>query len=121
MKTLSALICAKNEEVFIGLCIEHLKPFCDQIVVVDNGSTDKTKEIAESYGVEVYDFPETTDMAAVRNFSLSKATGAWILQCDADELYPSIEMQKIREFIETADEKGYISARVHYKNMAWRS
>lgn len=119
---LSALICAKNEADFIGGCIERLSPFVDQIVVVDNGSNDDTKAIASRYEkVEIYDFPETIDMSAVRNFSLSKATGDWFIQVDPDEWYPASEMKKIREFIETADEKGYISARVHYKNLAWRS
>lgn len=122
MKTLSALVCCKNEEDFIGLCLDHLVPYCDQIVVIDNGSTDRTKEIASKYDkVEVYDFPETNDMSEVRNFSLSKATSDWILQCDPDEIYPASEMQKMREFIDTAEEHGYISARVHYKNLAWRS
>jgi glycosyltransferase involved in cell wall biosynthesis len=115
---LTALLVAKNEQELIGLCLEHILPFCDQIVVVDNGSTDNTKEIAKSYGVEVYDYPETQQMSDVRNFSLSKATGDWIMQVDADELYPASEMKKIREFIETTDA---ISARVHYKNLAWRS
>lgn len=119
---LSALLCTKNEEDFIGLCLEHLVPHVDEIILVDNGSTDRTKEIASKYDtVKIFDYPETINMAEVRNFSLSKATGDWFLQIDADEIYPASEMRKIREFIETADEKGYISARVHYKNMAWRS
>lgn len=119
---LTALICAKNEQDFIGLCLEHLIPHVDEIIVIDNGSTDRTKEIAAQYDtVKLFDFPETIDMSAVRNFSLSKATGDWFIQVDPDELYPASEMRKIREFIETADEKGYISARVHYKNLAWRS
>lgn len=119
---LTALICAKNEQDFIGLCLEHLIPHVDEIIVIDNGSTDRTKEIASKYDtVKLFDFPETIDMSAVRNFSLYKATGDWFIQVDPDELYPASEMRKIREFIETADEKGYISARVHYKNLAWRS
>lgn len=127
MKTLSALICAKNEQDFIKLCLQHLEPFVDEIVVVDNGSKDNTRKIVEEFSayypgkVKLFDYPETIDMSAVRNFSLSKATGSWFLQVDPDELYPASEMRKIREFIETADEKGYISARVHYKNLAWRS
>jgi len=120
--TLSALICAKNESDFIGICIEHLVTFVDEIIIVDNGSSDNTKEIASRYDkVKIFDYPETIDMSAVRNFSLSKATGDWFIQVDPDEIYPASEMRKIREFIETADEKGYISARVHYKNLSWRS
>jgi len=115
---LSAIICVKNEEDFIGLCLEHLKSFCDQTIVVDNGSTDKTKEIAQSYGAEVYDYPETQNMCEVRNFSLSKAKGEWILQCDADEIYPASEMQKIRDFVENPG--NAIAARAKYKNLAWR-
>lgn len=116
---LSALLCTKNEEDFIGLCLEHLVPHVDEIILVDNGSTDRTKEIASKYDtVKIFDYPETINMAEVRNFSLSKATGDWFLQIDADEIYPASEMRKIREFIETTDA---ISARVHYKNLAWRS
>lgn len=132
MKTLSALICAKNEEDFIGLCLKHLEPYVDEIIIVDNGSTDRTKEMIHnslvffshylnSNKVKIFDYPETNNMAEVRNFSLSKATGDWIIQCDADEIYTAGEMKKIRDFIETVDENGYISARVHYKNLAWRS
>lgn len=119
MKTLSALICAKNEQDFVKLCLEHLEPYVDEIIFVDNGSTDKTKEIASQFSkVKLFDYPVTNNMAEVRNFSLSKATGDWFLQVDCDEIYPASEMKKIREFIETTDA---ISARVHYKNLAWRS
>lgn len=116
---LSALLCTKNEEDFIGLCLEHIVKYVDEIILVDNGSTDRTKEIASRYiGVKIYDYPATNNMAEVRNFSLFKATGDWFLQIDADEIYPASEIRKIREFIETTDA---ISARVHYKNLAWRS
>ena len=119
MKTLSALICAKNEADFVRLCLEHLEPYVDEIIFVDNGSTDKTKEIASQFSkVKLFDYPVTNNMAEVRNFSLSKATGDWFLQVDCDEIYPASEMKKIREFIETT---YAISARVHYKNLAWRS
>lgn len=119
MKTLSALVCAKNEEDFTELCLSHLEPFVDEIIFVDSGSTDRTMEIAKKFSkVKLYEFPATHDMSAIRNFSLSKATGTWLLQADVDEIYPASEMRKIREFIETTDA---ISARVHYKNLAWRS
>lgn len=119
---ISTLICAKNEEDFVKLCLEHLEPFVYEIIFVDNGSTDKTKEIASTFSkVKLFDYPETNNMADVRNFSLSKATGDWFLQVDCDEIYPAKEMLKIREFVREAEKNGYISARVKYKNLAWRS
>lgn len=118
MKTLSALVCAKNEEDFTEICLAHLEPFVDEIIFVDSGSTDKTIEIAKRFSkVKLYEFPATNDMSAIRNFSLEKATGEWLLQADIDEIYPAGEMKKIREFIETTTA---ISARVHYKNLSWR-
>lgn len=119
MATLSALIVAKNEEDFVKLCLDHIVPFVDQVVFVDNGSTDYTKKIAQSYEkVEVYDYPETQNMCDVRNFSLSKATGDFFIQIDCDEIYPESEMRKIRAFVESPGDA--ISARVKYKNLAWK-
>lgn len=121
MKTISAVVVAKNEEEFVRLCLEHLEPFVDEIIFVDNGSSDKTKEIASSFTkVKMFDFQaeERVDMGKVRNFSIAQATGDWILQVDCDEIYPESEMLKVRKFI---DETDAISARVHYKNLAWRS
>ena len=117
--TISALIVAKNEQDFVKLCLDHIVPFVDQVVFIDNGSTDDTKKIAQAYEkVEVYDYPETQNMCDVRNFSLSKATCDWILQVDADEIYPESEMRKIRAFIENPGDA--ISARVRYRNLAWK-
>lgn len=117
--TLTALICAKNEEDFVDICLSSIHDFVDEIIFVNNSSIDNTGELAKKFSkVKYFDYPSTTDMSAVRNFSLSKATGTWILQLDLDEIYPASEMQKIREFIDSTD---VISARVHYKNLSWRS
>jgi glycosyltransferase involved in cell wall biosynthesis len=121
MKTLSAVVVAKNEEDFVRICLDHLEPFVDEIIFVDNGSVDKTKEIASFFSkVKIFDYPaeERVDMGKVRNFSIAQATSDWILQVDCDEIYPESEMKNIRSFIE---ETEAISARVHYKNLAWRS
>lgn len=123
--TLSALICTYNEEVFIGLCLEHLLPFVDEVIVVDNGSTDRTKEIIQSFNnpkIKFYDYPrvEPVDMGKVRSFSLEKATGDWFLQVDADEIYPDTSLRIIRDTIEQSPETGIISIRVAYKNLAWK-
>lgn len=124
--TLGAYIIARNEEDFLRNCIDHILPFVDQLVLVNHGSTDSTKEIMLSFNdpkVSYFEYKhiEPVDMGAARNFANSKITTTWVLAVDADEVYPSSEMRKILEFIETADEKGFISARFKYKNLAWRA
>jgi glycosyltransferase involved in cell wall biosynthesis len=83
--TISLCIIAKNEADLIGQCIKSALPYVNQVVLVDTGSTDRTKEIAESLGAEVWDFPWINDFSAARNFSLDKAWGDWILFMDCDE------------------------------------
>ncbi len=80
---LSAVIIAKNEENLIADCIDGLS-FCDEIVVIDNESTDRTREIAESLGAKVYT-DKGRDFAKRRNLGRDKAKGTWILYIDADE------------------------------------
>lgn len=126
MKSLGAYIIARNEDSLLKDCIAHLLPFIDQLVLVNHGSEDGTKEIMIGYAgekVSYFEYPhkEPVDMGAARNFANRKITTDWVLSVDADEIYPSSEIKKIREFIETADEKGFISARFSYKNLAWRS
>jgi glycosyltransferase involved in cell wall biosynthesis len=87
-KTISAVMIVKDEEVFIEQCLKSLYEYVDEIVVVDTGSTDQTKAIAENIGdkVRIYDFKWCDDFSAARNFANSKATGAWLLSVDADEV-----------------------------------
>lgn len=120
--TLSALYCAKNEEDFIEQSIRLLLPYVDEVIVVNNASTDRTREIVEAIGdakIKVFDYPETQDMGEVRTFSLSKATSEWFLQVDADEFYPREAMETIRKAIENPGKA--ISFRVGYHNLAWRA
>lgn len=97
---LSGCLIAKNEALEIGRCIESMKKVCDEIVVVDTGSCDETKTIAQSAGAKVYDFTWNNDFAAAKNFALSKAKGNWILFLDADEyLVDKISLKNILEKI----------------------
>jgi tetratricopeptide (TPR) repeat protein len=82
---LSAALIAKNEENFIGVCLSSLQGVADEVVVVDTGSTDRTKDIARSAGAQVYDFAWDGDFSAARNRALELSTGEWILYIDADE------------------------------------
>ena len=81
---LSAVILAKNEEATIKDCLNSLS-FCDERIVIDDYSTDKTVEIAKELGALIYKHPLDNDFARQRNFGLEKAKGDWVLFVDADE------------------------------------
>jgi glycosyltransferase involved in cell wall biosynthesis/tetratricopeptide (TPR) repeat protein/SAM-dependent methyltransferase len=82
---LSVCLIAKNEERFLARCLQSVRGVAWQIVVVDTGSTDATKEIAQQHGAEVYDFPWCDDFSAARNAALEHVRGDWVLVLDADE------------------------------------
>lgn len=85
---LSVVIITFNEEANIGRTLESVKPLVSdgkgEIIVVDSGSTDRTVEIAKSYGAKVF-VEEWKGFAAQKNSAIDKATGDWILSLDADE------------------------------------
>ena len=75
----------KNEEKFLPQCLASVRDYVDEIVVVDTGSTDRTIEIARSYGAVVVEDPWRNDFSWSRNMSIEHATRRWILFMDADE------------------------------------
>lgn len=76
----------KNEEKNIARCLECLAPLMDEMIIVDTGSTDRTKEIARHYTERIYDFSWCDDFAKARNAAVQKATMDYIYIADADEL-----------------------------------
>ena len=86
MISISLCMIVKNEELVLGRCLDSVKNLMDEIIIVDTGSTDKTKEIASLYTNKIYDFPWINDFAAARNFSFSKATKDYIMWLDADDV-----------------------------------
>src|SRR2546423_7584770 len=85
---ISAVVLAKNEEKNIKACLESLS-WCDELIVIDDNSTDKTVDIARQKGARIYTHPLNNDFAQQRNFGLDKAKGDWVLFVDADERVPS--------------------------------
>ena len=76
----------KDEEKTLKRCLESVKDIVDEIIIVDTGSKDKTKEIAEKYTKKIYSFKWVDDFSKARNYSFSKATKDYILWLDADDV-----------------------------------
>jgi glycosyltransferase involved in cell wall biosynthesis len=86
----------KNEERVLARCLESLRGIADEIIVVDTGSTDRTKDIAGEFTKQIYDFAWCDDFAAARNYSFSLAHCDYIYVVDADEM---LDEQNRQEFI----------------------
>jgi glycosyltransferase involved in cell wall biosynthesis len=96
-KGISLCMIVKNEEKTLAKCLFSVKGLVDEIIVVDTGSSDHTKEIAYIFGASVYDFAWNDNFSDARNVSLSKANGAWILILDADERISQSDRAAIRK------------------------
>ena len=86
MTTFSLCMIVKNEEDVLGRCLDSVESHFDEIIIVDTGSDDKTKEIASQYTDKVFDFPWIDNFAAARNFSFAKATMQYCMWLDADDI-----------------------------------
>ncbi len=95
MFELSLCMIVKNEENYLGKCLASVKGIFDEIIIVDTGSTDRTKEIAMEYGATLYDFVWINDFAAARNFSFSKATKEYIMWLDADDIILPLDQERL--------------------------
>lgn len=101
MITISLCMIVKNEEKLLSRCLDSVKDLMDEIVIVDTGSTDRTREIARQYTERTYDFVWIDDFAAARNFACSKASCTYIYCADADEVLDEENREKFRQLKET--------------------
>ena len=90
----------RYEEVNSFKCLLSVAGLFDEIVVVDTGSKDRTREIAEEFGARVFDFVWVDDFAAARNAALARATGDYAFWLDADDVVDPPEREKLRELLE---------------------
>ena len=98
---LSGVIITKNEEENIKDCIDNLS-FCDEIIVVDDNSTDKTPDIARQNGAIVFNRDKKGSFAGQRNFALTKVNARWVLFVDADE---RLSEDLIKEVVDIVKDK----------------
>ncbi|MBE5937405.1 MAG: glycosyltransferase [Lachnospiraceae bacterium] len=97
---LSICMIIKNEERLLEKCLASATKLDAELVIVDTGSTDSSKEIAAKYTSNIYDYTWTGDFAAARNFAVSKATGSCILAIDADEILDKYNISTLKNAIE---------------------
>ncbi|MBT7903147.1 glycosyltransferase [Candidatus Woesearchaeota archaeon] len=103
--TISLCLIVKNEEDYIEQCLNSVLELVNEIIIIDTGSTDKTKELALDFkknkfpNLKILDFPWVQDFSSARNFSTSYATSEWILILDADEIIAKEDHNKIKELI----------------------
>jgi len=103
MITISLCMIVKNEEDTLARCLGSVHDIVDEIIIVDTGSTDRTKEIAREFKSKIYDFEWIDDFSAARNYSFSKATMDYILWLDADDVILPNDRKKLKELKETLD------------------
>jgi glycosyltransferase involved in cell wall biosynthesis len=124
MPKLSATIITLNEQNNIKDCISSLK-FCDEIIVLDSGSTDRTKEFAKEMGATVHENP-WLGYGQQKNKALEFCKGDWVLNIDADERVTSNLKEEILSTINSnPEENGFFIPRLTYfcgkpiKNGGW--
>ncbi len=112
---ISAIILTKNEEKNIVDCLELLG-WCDEIIIVDDYSDDRTVELAQKFKVKIFKKKLDDDFSAQRNFAVSKAKNDWILFLDADERIPDLLALEIIEKTKEQDVEAYFIER---KDVMW--
>lgn len=115
MITISLCMIVKNEEKNLERCLSSYAPLMDEIIVVDTGSTDRTKEIAARFTEKIYHFEWINDFSAARNFSFEKATCDYIFSADADEVLDEENREQFAILKQVLDEKIEI-VQMYYGN-----
>lgn len=115
---LSICIIAKNEEKNIERCLKCLEPYGFEIIVVDTGSMDATREVASQYASRVYDFEWCNDFATAKNFAISKAMNEFVMVIDSDEYLESIDLARLQQLLKNNPDK---IGRIRRKNIFTRN
>ncbi|MBP2116350.1 glycosyltransferase family 2 protein [Paenibacillus silagei] len=113
LPTISLCMIVRNEENSLGRCLSSVADLVDEIVIVDTGSTDRTKEIAAGYGARLYDFEWIQDFAAARNYSFSHAACEYMMWLDADDVIEEIDRERFKA-LKASMASGYHAVSMTY-------
>jgi|SRR3989344_2058749 len=114
MSKISAIVITKNQENIIADCLDSLS-FCDEIIVVDGGSEDRTLEVAKRIGAKVFQI-KTSDFSKLREFGLSKAKNDWVLYVDTDERVTPELAESIRNEALSVSSSEFSAYKIKRKN-----
>jgi len=102
-KLLSLCMIVKNEEKVLERCLTSAQNFVDEMIIVDTGSTDRTKDIASRFTDRIYDFTWINDFAIAKNHAIQRATAKWVLVLDADEYLDPGQAEELRAHLTALD------------------
>jgi GT2 family glycosyltransferase/glycosyltransferase involved in cell wall biosynthesis/Flp pilus assembly protein TadD len=105
LDSISICMIVKNEENNLARCLSSIEPLADEVIVVDTGSTDRTANIAKAFGTSVYNYPWTDSFSDARNFSISKASGKWVLVLDGDEVVSPSDHDALKRLVRKSRSK----------------
>lgn len=106
---LSLCMIARDSSRTLPDCLGSICPWVDELIVVDTGSTDRTREIAADFGAKVFDFPWCDDFSAARNESLRHATGDWLFWMDSDDTISPANGEQLRKLTDQPLENAPIA------------
>lgn len=103
--SISLCLIVRNEQAFLGPCLNSIKNLVNEIIVVDTGSNDRSTDIARIFGARVYHFKWRDDFSAALVYSMEKATGDWILILNADEIIAAQDQIILKKLIKKERKK----------------
>jgi len=112
MTQISLCMIVKDEENNLKSFLTKIKDFVDEIIIVDTGSKDKTKDIAKGFTDNIYSSKWNNDFSEARNLSISKAEKDWILVLDPDEEIEREDLIKLKDIISSDKDKKVLGYRL---------